>query len=404
MKKFYTSFAAVLAAATISASAMIPEIAGLSNKQPKGANPKITVPAEATVNFLNSLGGQSAAYRVKGKVTADDVAGTKCVLYTSLFNDVETGISSENIEIAKTDDGGIVLKGLLSFEDYTGTSASVSCPNGGPVGTVTDNNLVFPLGQVVGTYTTGGTAYTCYLVSYVYDSSTGKITSLVQTGNLTFAQQANGSFVADQPYAIYINNLGWWTGAETGKIVVPNATVSVPGGSNGAWETAAYAENQVSAEGFDQFFVSTLLQYSGSYGVTFDYEDGVALAYEAITYDETSSSGSPFYLQTLYYGTDGKLSSYEKSVEAIANDDRTVYTLPDYWAHLSDGGYGFGRNNSGTITISESAGVDNILSDVDNSKAPVEYFNLQGIRVSQPAAGTVVIRRQGTNVSKILVK
>ena len=42
--------------------------------------------------------------------------------------------------------------------------------------------------------------------------------------------------------------------------------------------------------------------------------------------------------------------------------------------------------------------------NVDNSNAPVEYFNLQGMRINEPAAGQIVIRRQGNQVSKIFVK
>ena len=45
-------------------------------------------------------------------------------------------------------------------------------------------------------------------------------------------------------------------------------------------------------------------------------------------------------------------------------------------------------------------GVENVASDAN---APVEYFNLQGIRVAQPEAG-LYIRRQGSSVTKILVK
>ncbi|MCM1077728.1 MAG: DUF4957 domain-containing protein [Bacteroides sp.] len=41
--------------------------------------------------------------------------------------------------------------------------------------------------------------------------------------------------------------------------------------------------------------------------------------------------------------------------------------------------------------------------DADNSDAPVEYFNLQGIRVDNPANG-IFIRRQGSKVSKVVVK
>ena len=46
------------------------------------------------------------------------------------------------------------------------------------------------------------------------------------------------------------------------------------------------------------------------------------------------------------------------------------------------------------------AGVREVsIADTD---APVEYFNLQGVRVNEPAAG-LYIRRQGRNVSKVIV-
>ncbi|MDE6160621.1 MAG: hypothetical protein K2F77_03075, partial [Muribaculaceae bacterium] len=48
-----------------------------------------------------------------------------------------------------------------------------------------------------------------------------------------------------------------------------------------------------------------------------------------------------------------------------------------------------------------SAGIADITAD---ENAPVEYFNLQGIRVAEPQAGQFVIRRQGSKVTKLLVK
>ncbi|MDE6417232.1 MAG: hypothetical protein K2K68_09455 [Duncaniella sp.] len=47
------------------------------------------------------------------------------------------------------------------------------------------------------------------------------------------------------------------------------------------------------------------------------------------------------------------------------------------------------------------SGIDSVIAD--DNEAPVEYFNLQGIRVSDPAAG-LYIRRQGNNVTKVLVR
>lgn len=58
--------------------------------------------------------------------------------------------------------------------------------------------------------------------------------------------------------------------------------------------------------------------------------------------------------------------------------------------------------NGRTATPEVPTGINDVT--VDGADAPVEYFDLQGIRVSNPQAGQMVIRRQGTNVEKILVK
>ncbi len=52
------------------------------------------------------------------------------------------------------------------------------------------------------------------------------------------------------------------------------------------------------------------------------------------------------------------------------------------------------------FTGAAPAGVDAVVADTE---APVEYFNLQGIRVAQPENG-LYIRRQGSTVTKVLVK
>lgn len=48
-----------------------------------------------------------------------------------------------------------------------------------------------------------------------------------------------------------------------------------------------------------------------------------------------------------------------------------------------------------------SSGIEGITAD---ENTPVEYYNLQGIRVANPAQGSVVIRRQGSHVSKVIVR
>ena len=51
---------------------------------------------------------------------------------------------------------------------------------------------------------------------------------------------------------------------------------------------------------------------------------------------------------------------------------------------------------------SKQTGITDIEAEFDPN-APVEYFNLQGIRVDNPENG-LYIRRQGNKVEKILVK
>lgn len=66
--------------------------------------------------------------------------------------------------------------------------------------------------------------------------------------------------------------------------------------------------------------------------------------------------------------------------------------------------YTANSNYGGYLKLPEnSAAIDNVATD-SNENAPVEYFNLQGVRVDNPAAGQIVIRRQGTKVSKVYVK
>ena len=51
--------------------------------------------------------------------------------------------------------------------------------------------------------------------------------------------------------------------------------------------------------------------------------------------------------------------------------------------------------------LADMAGVEDITIDNVDANAPVEYFNLQGQRVANPANGQVYIRRQGATASKI---
>lgn len=62
----------------------------------------------------------------------------------------------------------------------------------------------------------------------------------------------------------------------------------------------------------------------------------------------------------------------------------------------------FGSECDSELYIMNPAGIEKVT--VDNINAPVEYYNLQGVRVDNPESGQLLIRKQGTNVCKVLAK
>jgi hypothetical protein len=60
--------------------------------------------------------------------------------------------------------------------------------------------------------------------------------------------------------------------------------------------------------------------------------------------------------------------------------------------------YTIGYGNDGVITS-----IGNVATDLRSNNGAVEYYNMQGVRVANPTRG-LYIRRQGTTVTKVLVK
>lgn len=56
----------------------------------------------------------------------------------------------------------------------------------------------------------------------------------------------------------------------------------------------------------------------------------------------------------------------------------------------------------GGLKAWEMAGVNDVVDDTNEYNAPV-YYNLQGVRIDKPAPGQVVIKRQGSKTTKIII-
>lgn len=89
----------------------------------------------------------------------------------------------------------------------------------------------------------------------------------------------------------------------------------------------------------------------------------------------------------------------KKDGNEITMPDNSLYHAEKEWqkgAFLKAG-------ESFKVTLpSGGAGIANVSAVANN--APVEYFNLQGVRVNNPAAGQLVIKRQGSEVTKTIIR
>ncbi|MDE6121264.1 MAG: DUF5017 domain-containing protein, partial [Muribaculaceae bacterium] len=82
--------------------------------------------------------------------------------------------------------------------------------------------------------------------------------------------------------------------------------------------------------------------------------------------------------------------------------------LSDYLGKKIQIGFKYGSTDSAADTweiknLFIKGETTSISDTIAEENAPVEFFNLQGIRVANPENG-IFIRRQGSNVSKVYVK
>lgn len=101
-----------------------------------------------------------------------------------------------------------------------------------------------------------------------------------------------------------------------------------------------------------------------------------------ITVDQETEDGATFPVSTL------------KADQAVIIDDTKEYgfELINFSFELID-----------FDVLNTTGSVEGIVNDTD-ADAPVEYYNLQGVRVANPEAGQLVIKRQGSTVTKMIMR
>ena len=119
----------------------------------------------------------------------------------------------------------------------------------------------------------------------------------------------------------------------------------------------------------------------------FTLVDGVTVYYK--WEDETTA-------ETVAYNV--PVNGYEAIPEnGIVSIDKPG--IISYYAENTEGQ----RSEIKTVIFSQSTttGIDDVTFDCN---LPVEYYNLQGIRIDNPDNGNVVIARKGNKVKKIVIR
>lgn len=125
----------------------------------------------------------------------------------------------------------------------------------------------------------------------------------------------------------------------------------------------------------------------------------------------TTQTGQTY---NFYLTTEESLANNENIIVGNIGTDatnRTTITFPGaIAAYSAEAKQSFTYFEDAVVTFDYNiygedveGGVENVIADSDVN-APVEYYNLQGMRVANPEAGQLVIKRQGKTVSKIVVR
>jgi len=247
----------------------------------------------------------------------------------------------------------------------------------------------------------GRGAYTLFIVSvddagnamggdcnifYVYADDADNWTTL--EGDATYSEDLINSLykdntVPDYKLAVQVNN------ATPGLFRLVNPYGEAYPNASGNMHSSAHTHNHylyINASNPDKVVVD----FSP---LAFDYGDGSMYVNSMVNYILEND------------GTEADCADYYGKYDT----ETGIITMPAKSLIMGESRYNDGAPNQVNanglfkVVLPESAGVNEIVMDVD-ANAPVEYFNAVGQRIDKPAAGQFVIVRQGTKISKMIVK
>ena len=394
MKKFYTLLSAALLATGLLSAASL--------KTAELKNVEIAVEAQESVSpvkkvRLTKVSGKSAQSRIKDpNETAFDPTGT----YVSARLDEKTYAYETVVGILEiTAKGeGYVMTGLMGEDVEIPVKLGKENVTGQDGKPVSVNVLKIPAAGSTTLFTEEGVDYKIWLVGY----------------------NAQGQFVryTNETIDLEIDEYGlWWVydadfgaitdtgmGYNLGKFNAPIANASMTAVEKDENTGESYDMSVKMACVYPSETQISLLAFAGFPGIVTFNLDGVNLTATNARIGSASTTTTQYDV----FASNTKGGKNLSGTLSLGEDNETlIMTIPGTWyATVSDLEQALYSYTNTVIILNDddaNAGVEEIVADSDVN-APVEYFNLQGVRVANPEAGQLVIKRQGKTVSKVIVR
>ncbi len=418
MKKLYASLALVAAGAIAATAATAPvqqnftQINSLRGAKIMDATKRLPISAVAdqAQKINNRYSANRAAAAFEGSYLTTGIGG---------FDGYEA-----NSVFTVTDEG--YLDGFGGFSYDVNYVEAIKFDH--PVqATVADNGDVqIALGQKIGTYND----YDIVFFGVNDDDN------IVLEGTITYKATEDGSYAADMAGIGIGFNAGegysCFTLEYDSKILKPNATVTYNWVSgSGTTDYGDYSvptfigfeDEEYEGVTFTSMYMSAIMyELTGDgYPATYEVEEAdngfEAIANSPICVynedDDVVEGGNIVYGQLapsirvytsdVIWNLDSNKEKIELSVQELTNEDGDTATTESLYIHNDT--YTFGTLGNVQVAF-EVDGVEEIIADAaaNNENAPVEYYNLQGMKINNPAAGQIVIRRQGNKSAKMIVR
>ncbi len=386
MKKFYSlmvAMAAVVASISTSADANAAVVNGTGSRMSELSAIK---PLKSVVTKPNDAVKAAAKHKAKKEATAmSDILGSYYSTYYYYDEDYETWASYITPLKVEAGEGNEVV--LNNFWDTDVTVKGVYDAN---TGTITlpkqlAYSSAYGFDVYLEKYELDDDGYVNFVdgdMTLEYDPADGTLFSMDYWG-LTIYEAGETDLSEDNCYGFLDYCLM--------MVCVPtNGECSYSFGDYDYLDNVAcsVSDNVLSVENF------------GGYGmiVKFDIDSAnktVTATNQYIGYEEDDSNNYYFYYI-------GQSASNIVVTGTITGDDNNIVLFDSFDLIIDGESYGtFSDFELVTPFNLITAGVGSVA--VDDENAPVEYFNLQGVKVAEPASG-LYIRRQGSNATKVVVK